>query len=183
MKLQKKIISTISTIFVVLSFQNAVKAENITPKSDLKYLETKVLYSKKPIVRENWYDYKRGLFLADKQNKYIFMSFCLDDNSYCNKLEAKTYNDPRIKKILREKFIKVKIDPKSENRISANKNMLEKDLTKEYEIEGYPTIAFLNPQGKLVSGSVKGFVDSNKLLVILNYISSEAYKTKKLNNF
>lgn len=158
-------------------------AHSVTEKTDLKYLETKVLYSKKPAVKEMWYDYKRALFLASQENKPVLLSFCKDDNSFCNKMNDKTFKNPKVKKYLEDNFIPVRVDPDSYDRIQANKAMLEKDLVKEYEIEGYPTVAFLSPEGKMISGLTKGFIDADKFLVILKYISTENYKKTTLKNF
>lgn len=178
-----KIASLLVSAFIVFSSQVNAEVNNQVKKGDIKYLENRVLYSQKPVAKSTWYDYKRGLFLANEENKYILMSFCPEDNIYCNKLEQKTYKDPKIKSMLEQKFITIKVDPKSDNRITANKNFLEKDLVKQYEVEGYPTITFLSPQGKVVSGAIQGFVDADKLAVILKYISTEAYKNTTLKEF
>lgn len=152
-------------------------------KTDLKYLETKVLYSKKSVEKDFWYDYKRALFLAGEENKPILISFCSEDNSFCNKMYTKTFKDPAIKKYLEEHFISVKVDAQSYDRIQANKAMLEKDLVKEYDIEGYPSVAFINSKGKIISGITKGFVSPDKFIVILKYIASESYKKNTLKEF
>ncbi len=152
-------------------------------KTDLKYLETKVLYSQKNIEKDLWFDYKRALFLSAEENKPILISFCTDENSFCNKMYDKTFKDPIIKKYLEEHFISVKVDAQSNDRIQVNKSLLEKDLVKEYDIEGFPSVAFINSEGKIISGITKGFVDSDKFITILKYIASESYKKKTFKEF
>lgn len=176
----KNIIISTSLIFLSLTFKSFSETDK---KTDLKYLETKVLYSQKQISKPVWYDYKRALFLASKENKFILLSFCREDNKFCNKMNDKTFNNSKVKSYIENYFIPVKIDAQSEDRIEANKSMLEKDLIKDFEIDGFPTVAFLNPQGKLISGLSKGYVDENKFMVILKYIATDAYKNTSLSNF
>ena len=96
---------------------------------------------------------------------------------------TKTFGDPVIKKYLEEHFVAVKVDAQSPDRIQANKIMLEKDLIKEYDIEGYPSIGFINSEGKMITGVTKGFVSPDKFINILKYIASESYKKNTLKEF
>lgn len=152
-------------------------------KTDLKDLETKVLYSKKIVSQDIWFDYKRALFLSSTEKKPVLMSFCTEENSFCNKMYTNTFKDPKVKKYLQDHFISVKVDAQSNDRIQANKVMLEKDLVKEYEIDGYPSTTFLSPDGKTISGVTKGYISPDKFIVILKYIATESYKKKSLRDF
>lgn len=176
----KKTLFLTSLIFLSLT---SVSYSQNDKKTDLKYLESKVLYSKKYVPQTQWYDYKRALFIASEQNKPLLISFCRDDNKFCNKMSSTTYNDTQIKDYIKNYFVPVKIDPLSEDRIEANKDLMEKDLIKQYEVEGYPTIAFLDSKGKVISGAIKGYVEPAKFINILKYIATESYKKTSLKNF
>jgi thioredoxin-related protein len=176
----KKTLLLTSLIFLSLA-SNAFSETD--KKNDLKYLETKVLYSQKQAQKNLWFDYKRALFVASKENKYVLLSFCREDNLFCNKMYDKTFKDPKVKAYLESYFVPIKIDSQSEDRIESNKSMLEKDLVKEFDIDGFPTIAFLNSQGESISGLTKGYVEPDKFLIILKYIATESYKRDSLKKF
>lgn len=134
-------------------------------------------------VDYTWFDYKRGLFKANHEKKYILLSFCKDNDSYCDKLYTKTFSTPEVKTLLEDKFVPISIDVDSEYRIDTYKTMAEKELVDKYEIEGFPTILFLDSTGKIISGSIKGAITPEKLLVILKYIYTDAYKKQPLTSF
>ncbi len=167
------------TIAVMLSLNTAANSEN------LKSLEEKTLIKKqKNIQLTNWFDYKRGLFVASQENKYILLNFCLKDNLYCNKLDEKTFTNSNIKKYLKENFVPVKIDAEANNQMNINnKKITENDLLKEFAIEGFPTIAFLDSQGQPVGGSVKGYLEPEKLIHVLKFIATDAYKDMNFKDF
>ncbi len=164
---------------VVISQSGFAAAESI------KTLEEKVMAANPAKFTENnWYDYKRGFFIASQENKNILLSFCVKDNPYCLKLQDNTYTNPEIKKFLSENFVTIRVDGAANNLINFNdKNISEKDLIKQYAVEGFPTIAFLNPQGKVIGGSIKGFIAADKFLPVLKYIASDSYKNIKFKDF
>ncbi|MFN8673101.1 MAG: thioredoxin fold domain-containing protein [Candidatus Sericytochromatia bacterium] len=174
----KKIVSKVSVLLSALvftvAFSNTAKALDPT-----EYLESRTIKAQKEPVSHDWYDYKRGLFVAEQSKKYVLVNFYNKDDKFSQKL-LKSYEDPEVKALLKEKFVTINVDGTSNYRIESNKNMVEKELLKKYEIEVYPTMAFLDYKGKQVSGQVKGYLPPDKLLVILNYISTESYKKTTL---
>lgn len=173
-----KVLLSLATLSIAFSSLLSNKVDAADPT---QYLENRTIYAKAPINYE-WYDYKRGLFEAEQRKKYVLLNFCVRDDKYCGKL-GKSYEDETVKTILREKFVTINIDGASNFRVESQKNMPEKALLKKYEIDAYPTIAFLDPKGKQVSGLVKGYLTPEKLAVILKYISSESYKKTTLSSF
>lgn len=169
---------SLATLSIAFSSFLSNKVEAADPT---QYLENRTIYAKAPI-NYDWYDYKRGLFVAEQTKKYVLLNFCIRDDKYCGKL-GKSYADDEVKAILREKFVTINIDGASNFRIESQKNMPEKALLKKYDIDAYPTIAFLDSKGKQVSGLVKGYLTPEKLLVILKYISSDSYKKTSLAIF
>ena len=132
----------------------------------------------------DWYDYRRGLFIAFQENKFALLSFCDPESEYCTKLFETTFNDQSIKNLVSSDFVSIKVDSKSNNPLFINeKQMKEKDLKDAYKVVGYPTLIFLDSEGNKVSGSVQGYIPPEKLISILEYISSNAYQDTKLNNF
>lgn len=181
MKLSKKNILNGLIVFSLFIFTfgsiNA-NAEKITD------LEKNVVLSNTPKPKLNVYDYKRGLFVANQEKKYILLTFCTQNN-FCSKLYNETYVNPSVKKILDENFILVDVNAESKNiLIFEDKKMQEKDLVKIYKIDNkFPTINFLDSKGEKISGTIKGFIPSNKFLDILKYISSNSYTKMKFDEF
>jgi thioredoxin-related protein len=172
-------------LFPVFTFTIALFFSATSGAENLKSLEDKVINNKqKTSSSTGWYDYKRGLFIANQENKYIILNFCLKDNLYCNKLDEKTFSNPNIKKYIKDKFVPIKIDAGANNIINLNnKKITEQDLLKQFDVEGYPTIAFLDSQGEIVGGSVKGYLEPEKLMPVLKFIATDAYKDTSFKDF
>jgi thioredoxin-related protein len=163
---------------LALAETKPMKAESIVD------LEKKVLYSKPKVSFYNWYDYKRGMFVAGMEKKYVLVSFCTNTSAYCLKLDQNTYSDPAVKKLLEDKFVTVKVDGAAKNQMNINNKMItEKDLLKQFDIEGFPTMTFLDSEGKKVSGAIKGYLPPEKFLIVLKYISSDAYKSINFKDY
>jgi thioredoxin-related protein len=157
---------------------------DILKKESIPDLEKKVLYSKPRPATNNWYDFKRGMFIAAQEKKYVVVSFCTKSSSYCLKLEENTFGDPAVKRLLRDKFVAVKVDADSTNpMLIDNKKVTEKDLIKQNSVTGFPTITFLDSGGKKVSGAIKGYVPPEMFLTLLKFISSESYKNTTFKDF
>lgn len=145
--------------------------------------DDKLMFTQKLNDDYIWFDYKRGMFRAEAEKKHALISFCVDEDPFCVKLQEKTFSNPEVKMFMEEHFIPVKVNGKSEYRVDTYKYELEKDLIKKYEIEGYPTIAFVSPDGKNINGLVKGFTEPEKLMVIMKYISGNYFKKMTLDSF
>src|SRR5687767_4046758 len=112
---------------LVLSVSTMAVAQGTKNIESIADLEKKVLYSKPNFTPNNWYDYKRGLFVATRENKYLLMSFCSRTSTYCLKLEENTFSNPAVKKLLAEKFVTVRVDANASNPMMINnKNLTEK---------------------------------------------------------
>lgn len=87
----------------------------------------------------NWrYNLSEALKTAKSRQKPIMVDFYTEWCGWCKKLDSDTYTDSAVKK-LAEEFICVKLDGDK-----------ERDLVRKYNISGYPTIIFLNPDGTVV---------------------------------
>jgi len=131
----------------------------------------------------DFFDYKRGLLKAKIENKYVLLNIC-NDSYYCRKLEKETFNDEKIKNIINEKFIIIKLKPLSNNLISINNKVIfEKDYVNTLKVKDIPSIYFMNSEGKFISGIIKGFIPHDKLEPILEYIYTDSYKKFKFKEF
>lgn len=92
------------------------------------------------IQQLHWQPYSAdALALATSQSKPVIIDFWADWCAACHELEEQTFTDPRVR-ALAQKFVLLKFD--------ATKDSDElKALKKTYNIQGLPTVIFINPNG------------------------------------
>lgn len=100
-----------------------------------------------------------GLRDAKAKKKPVMADFYTDWCGWCKKLDKDTYSDPKVA-ALAEKFICVKVDGEK-----------YPDLVSKYGISGYPTIVFLDMDGKEV-GRIVGYTDANGLIAKMKQVLS-----------
>jgi thiol:disulfide interchange protein len=86
-----------------------------------------------------WYNYEEGMVAAGSMHRAVILDFYADWCEPCIAMEEGTYPDPRVTSELAD-FVAIKVD--TQKRI---------DIETKYGIAYYPTIVFLDPQGKEVS--------------------------------
>jgi len=101
------------------------------------------------------HDYAAARREATETGKPLFFDFGTENCGWCRKLDATTFRDPRVVKLLNERFIPVKID--------ADKHA---KLTSALGIESYPTLVLATPEGK-VAGRHPGYADAAEMTTFL----------------
>jgi thioredoxin-related protein len=130
-----------------------------------------------------WWKYDRGLEEAQKLQGWTMIHFYSVDCYWCHKMEDETYQDPEVKRILKEYFVIIKVNVNGTGKV-----MLEGKLTTEsmvarrYEVMYLPTIGFLEPDGIFIDAIV-GYKSAEDFLPILEYVTTSAYKKMKLPEF
>lgn len=86
----------------------------------------------------NWQTYNtRVLLKADEEGRYVMIDFYSDSCVPCKELDAITFRHPEVVDIL-ENFTLIKVDLTRGG----------SELIKEYNIKGFPTVIFLDPDGR-----------------------------------
>jgi len=130
----------------------------------------------KPLVL-NWLSYNEGLALAERENKHVLIYFYTDECTWCKKMVDQTYSNEEVKKILSDKFVAVKINAKSEDKVIENEEEIsEKKLATLYQISGYPTTWFLESNHSRVA-PLPGYVSTEQFIPVLNYIGEGWYES------
>lgn len=96
---------------------------------------------------------------AKAKNKYVILDFWADWCRLCHELDKKTFSDPRIAKILREKYVVIRID------VSIGTDEYEA-LQDFYNVVGLPTLVLENSRKKIT-----GFIGPDQLLQLLSETS------------
>lgn len=118
-----------------------------------------------------WVDYDEALKKAQTQDKPVFLYFFTRECPYCEKMDSHTLASKRVAEQLREGFISVRIDAER-----------QPHLARRYLVRGFPTIWFLNPQGKPVY-SLPGYVEPEEFTRVLRYVEGGHYRSKSFREF
>jgi len=100
-------------------------------------------------------DYAAARKEATETGRPLLLDFGTEGCVWCRKQDATTFRDPRVVKLLNERFIPVKIDAERENRV-----------TQALGIESFPTLVLASPEGKVLGRQV-GYADVAQLNALL----------------
>lgn len=95
-----------------------------------------------------------ALALAKAQNKLIFVDVYATWCGPCNMLKRNTFSDATVGKVFNEKYINVALDGEKGEGI---------DAVRRFRVRAYPTLMFVNAEGKVVHKAV-GYHRPNELL-------------------
>ncbi|MEN8007521.1 MAG: thioredoxin fold domain-containing protein [Candidatus Krumholzibacteriota bacterium] len=112
----------------------------------------------------NWLGFNEALSQGRDFDKPAFLHFTAPWCKWCKKMQRETYKDPKVIRYLNENFTAVMIDTE---KLPA--------LARKYRVESLPTLWFLDSQGKGLT-NIKGYVGPEKLLRVLEYVSTKAYE-------
>jgi thioredoxin-like negative regulator of GroEL len=101
-------------------------------------------------------DYTAARREAAETGRPLLFDFGTEGCVWCRKLDATTFRDPKIVKLLNERFIPVKIDAQKEQR-----------LTAALGIDGFPTLVLASSDGHVL-GRYPGYADVNQLTAFLD---------------
>jgi len=114
-----------------------------------------------------------GLQAARGQDKLVMVDFYSDLCDWCKELDRLVYTEPMVQDASREHFVPVKLDGGRHD-----------DLVTKYDLDGYPTVIFLDAQGEEIS-RIRGFEPADLFLadmmdaVELKALKSEAVDLEK----
>jgi len=121
-----------------------------------------------PVFANGWGDnYKEALATAAKENKKVLLDFTGSDwCGWCIRLKKETFDQPAFKEYADKNLVLVEVDfPQGKTLPNAVK-MQNSSLQDQYQVQGFPTIVLLSPDGKVIKqqsgyipGGPKGFID------------------------
>jgi thiol-disulfide isomerase/thioredoxin len=94
-------------------------------------------------------DHRAALAVAKEQNKKVFMFFTGSDWCvWCKRLQAEILTTPEFGRYAADNLVLLELDfPNSKPQSSVVKSQ-NATLARRYQIEGYPTVIVLDPNGK-----------------------------------
>lgn len=102
---------------------------------------------------------KKALEKAKSSGKLVFIDVHTTWCGPCKEMARTTFQSDEVGKVFNEKFINLKLD--------AENDADGKEVSKTYSVSAYPTLLFINGEGRLVKKLV-GKQSEEKLLSIAN---------------
>ena len=131
----------------------------------------------------NWHAFDEGMKKAKAENKQVLVDVYTDWCSWCKVMDEKTYTDPRIVKVLNDKFVLVKLNPEKDGPVLFNGKSYGADqFAQGIGVTGYPATAFIESNEKLIT-MVPGYLKADEFLPILEYIGDKKYNEISFDDF
>lgn len=124
-------------------------------------------------------DWNTALAKAKKERKPVFVDFYTDWCVWCKRLDKDTYSDSGVQKQMREGWVSVKLNAEDDSRRGTydGRTMTYPQLTRYFQISGYPALLFIDKTGKPV-GIIPGYLPPKIFSRALDYYKSEMYAKK-----
>ncbi len=88
-----------------------------------------------------WSTWDQGTRKASAEGKVLLLFLVAPWCRFCREMEETTFSDPEVLGLIEESFVPVKVNADR-----------RPDLDSRYNMGGWPTVAFLSPEGDLISG-------------------------------
>src|SRR6187397_1565340 len=79
---------------------------------------------------------------AAREGKPVLLSITAAWCRACHEMDSTTYADPAVAALVRDRFVPVRVDADR-----------RPDINERYNLDGWPTTAFLTPSGEVLTGS------------------------------
>ncbi len=118
-----------------------------------------------------WVSYEKGLDAARRDGRFMVLDFYTSWCRDCKKMEAETFSEPEVARMLSEGFAAAKVDGEE-----------RPDLTSQYGVFAYPTVWLLAPDGTRIHQKI-GYMHADEFKALLEYATSGAYKDRPFGEF
>jgi len=109
----------------------------------------------------NWYDYKKGMSLAKKENKRVYLHFYTDWCNYCKEMDQTTFRNPSVIKLLNKDFVAIRVNTNKETKVAG-----------QYNIRPVPDNWFLSADGKKLRNFL-GYYEADQFVTVIRYVNEK----------
>jgi uncharacterized protein YyaL (SSP411 family) len=114
----------------------------------------------------NWHEWNDAAFAeAQTQDKPILLDIGAVWCHWCHVMDETSYSDSEIIRLINERFISIRVE-----------NDQRPDVNRRYNLGGWPTTAFLTPDGEIMTGGT--YIPPSQFRSYLTQIS-DAYKNSR----
>ena len=108
----------------------------------------------------NWLEWEAAAFArAAREGKPVLLSITTAWCGACHEMDRTTYADPRVDAIVSDRFIPIRVDADR-----------RPDINERYNLGGWPTTAFLTPDGDVMTGGT--FVSADRMPGVLARVAA-----------
>jgi thioredoxin-related protein len=139
-----------------------------------------------------WYSFEEALELNKTDQRKIFIDVYTDWCGWCKKMDASTFANPAIAKILNEEYYAVKFDAETNDTINyGGKQFINEGGGRSPHqlavalLRGkmsYPSVAYLNEQNQLLT-SVPGYYTPDRLEPVLMFFAEDAFNSQSFEDY
>lgn len=124
-----------------------------------------------------WLSWEEGMAMAAKTGRPVVVDFYTSWCRWCKVMERETFADPRVDAYLAGNFVTIRVN--AEKRSGAlrygERTYTPAGLAKAFEVRGYPSLAYLDEDGKLIFVD-PGFKKPDRFMTVLRYVRSGCYR-------
>jgi thioredoxin-related protein len=140
-----------------------------------------------------WFSIDQAIQLASQEPRVLVVDVYTDWCGWCKRMDATTFSDPGIIKLMNEHFYPVKLNAEGKEDIVIGDRtfkFVENGRRGYHEIAAivtrgrlsYPTISYVDAQGRVLEAA-PGYRTPDQFRVHLAYYAEEAYKTQTFDEF
>jgi uncharacterized protein YyaL (SSP411 family) len=114
----------------------------------------------------NWLEWNGESFTKAKvEDKPILLDIGAVWCHWCHRMDADTYNHPQVSALINQYFVPIKVD-----------NDRRPDINARYNMGGWPSTAFLTPEGEIITGAT--YVPPTQMINLIRQVL-QAYRSNK----
>ena len=140
-----------------------------------------------------WYTLEEAIQMTTREPRVLVIDVYTDWCVWCKRMDATTFSDQEIVAMLNSRFYPVKLDAEGKEDIVIGDrtfSYVESGRSGYHEVAailtqgrlGYPTISYVDDQGKLLEAS-PGYKTADQLKVHLAFYADGSYKTTSFEEF
>lgn len=128
--------------------------------------------------------YDKGLELAGREGKPIFLYFGRYGCGWCEKTNRESFSDPKVKSAYLDHYVLVYVDAESGQRLRlpSGERITEMELGARLNVFATPVFAYLEPDGEVIF-KAPGYKSAEEFLQFDAYVSGGHYREKELLEF
>jgi thioredoxin-related protein len=163
--------------------------------SSFKGGDDKKIQKATPDEKIKWYSFQEAYDLNKTKPKKIFIDVFTEWCGWCKKMDASTFTDPRVIKLMNKYFYAVKLDAEMKDTVVmdsakfVNPNPMIKRSTHQLATAllnnqmSYPTTVYLNEKFALLSQPIPGYQTPENLEPILFFLGEELFNKQSWDEF
>jgi len=130
-----------------------------------------------------WTTFDQALAAAQADSNFVIVDFYTDWCKWCKVMDQKTYTDPAVAKLVKERFCAAKVNPEQNAYYNYQGRQLDGNgIAQEFNVSGYPTTVFLDSDGNKI-GSFSGYVPPEIYIRILTFVADKGYLKSGFDEF